>query len=255
MNERFDHAVANAMGYYVYGLADPRISDPLRKYFYIGKGNGNRAFAHLDGQGAPSEMSLKLDRIGEIRASGVEPEISIIAHGLNEKDALRLEAHLIGIFDGLTNIVGGHYGRDFWLSTQTMRERYGDPIRVKDLEGPILFVSLNGGPDLPPYPEIANNPVELKRRTLGDWTIGEKNSKRVRVVVGCYAQLARCVYRVEEFGFERLISSKRYSKNRSRWIDGERDKEIELKISERIVISASGTRLTKFGRTPWNFSG
>ncbi|MBD3754306.1 MAG: hypothetical protein IE937_01535 [Gammaproteobacteria bacterium] len=254
MNEPFDHAVVNAMGFYVYGLGDPRIKDPLRKYFYIGKGYGNRAFAHLDGEPAPSEMSLKLDRIAEIRQAGTEPEITIIAHSLTEKEALRLEAHLIGIIDGLTNLVGGHYGRDFWLSTQTMRERYGKPIRVDDLQGPILFVSLNGGPNLPPYPEIADNPEELKRRTLGDWTIGEKNSARVGYIVGCYARLARCAFLVKDRRFERLVSKKKYAKNRSRWLEGQRDEALEAIISERIVICQSGKHLTKFGRTPWNFA-
>ncbi|MBO6690025.1 hypothetical protein [Hyphomonas sp. GM-8P] len=253
MDELFDQAVTTALGFYVYGLGDPRISDPLRKFFYIGKGIGNRAFSHLEGVVEASEMSLKLDRIAEIRASGLEPQISIIAHGLKETEALRLEAQLIAIIDGLTNIVGGHFGRDFWLSPQVVRERYGKPIHINNFERPALFVSLNGGDDLPPYPEIANDPEELKRRTLGDWTIGESNSARVRFVVGCYAQLARCVYCVEGFRFERISAEKRHGKNRSRWTDGHREPELEKRVEERIVIGRSDKSVTKFGRTPWNF--
>ena len=254
MDEKFDQAVTNTLGFYVYALADPLLSGSLQKYFYIGKGNGNRAFDHLNGEPVLSEMSLKLDRINEIRRVGLEPEISIIAHGLSEQEALRLEAQLIGIFDGLTNLVGGHYGRDFWLSTQAVRERYGKPVRIEELDGPVLFVSLNGSDTLLPYPDIATNADELKRRTLGDWTIGEKNSARVRCIVGCYAQLARCAYRVEGIEFERLIPPQRTGKGRSRWIGGSRDLQTEKKVFERIVVGRSGQRLTKFGQTPWNFS-
>lgn len=254
MEEKFDQAVANSLKYYVYGLIDPRLNGPIEKIFYIGKGVGNRVFSHLEGETAPSEMSLKIDRIAEIRQSGLEPEITIIAHDLNEKDALRLEAQLIGIIDGLTNIVGGHYGRDFWLSARSIRERYGTPIHVEQIEGPTLFVSLNGGPNLAPYPEIADDVGELKRRTLGDWTIGEKNSEQVRFIVGCYAQLARCVYRVDGLGFERLAPEKKHAKGRSRWRDGHRDLAYEAKIKERIIVDTDRKQLTKFGRTPWNFS-
>lgn len=254
MEEKFDQAVTHSLKYYVYGLIDPRIDGPIEKIFYIGKGVGNRVFSHLEGETAPSEMSLKMDRISEIRQAGCEPEVTIIAHDLNEKDALRLEAQLIGIIDWLTNIVGGHYGRDFWLSARSIRERYGTPINVEQIEGPILFVSLNGGPDLAPYPEIADDSDELKRRTLGDWTIGEKNSEQVRFIVGCYAQLARCVYRVDGQGFGRLPGEKRHAKGRSRWRGGYRDLAYEKKILERIIVGRDGRQLTKFGRTPWNFS-
>ena len=254
MEEKFSQAVANSLKYYVYGLIDPRLNNPIEKIFYIGKGAGNRAFSHLESEAAPSEMSLKGDRIAEIRQAGQEPEITIIAHDLNEKDALRLEAQLIGIIDGLTNIAGGHYGRDFWLNARSIRERYGTPITVEQIEGPILFVNLNGGPNLAPYPQIADEPDELKRRTLGDWTISEKNSEQVRFIVGCYAQLARCVYRVDGHGFERLAPEKRHAKGRSRWRDGHRDLSYEDKIRERIIVNTDSRQFTKFGRTPWNLS-
>ena len=49
--------------FYVYALLDPRTTPP--KPFYIGKGNGPRAYAHLSEEG----QGRKILRIREIRAA------------------------------------------------------------------------------------------------------------------------------------------------------------------------------------------
>ena len=55
MTQQFDSAESEALRFYVYVYSDPRNNQP----FYIGKGIGNRAFAHL---GDKSE-SAKVGRI------------------------------------------------------------------------------------------------------------------------------------------------------------------------------------------------
>jgi uncharacterized protein len=75
--------------YYVYALLDPRTSPP--KPFYIGKGHGSRAYAHLVEDGE----SRKVRRIREIRAAGVEVVVKQLVGELSEADALRVEAQLI----------------------------------------------------------------------------------------------------------------------------------------------------------------
>lgn len=43
--DKFSSEVCDKLGYYVYGLIDPRNG----RYFYIGKGQGNRIFQHIKG--------------------------------------------------------------------------------------------------------------------------------------------------------------------------------------------------------------
>ena len=75
--------------FYVYALKDPR-SNPARA-FYIGKGIGSRATDHL----VTADRTRKYTRIREIRGSGSEPSVVVLADGLSELQALRVEAALI----------------------------------------------------------------------------------------------------------------------------------------------------------------
>lgn len=253
----FSDAVKEALGSYVYSLIDPREEPSLQSHFYIGKGNGDRVFAHLSQDlHEQTEMENKYERIEAIRRSGVEPKFAIIAHGLTEKDALRLEAQLIAVMDGLTNLAGGHYGRDYWLSANQIEQRYGQPISEGELPGPALFVSLNGKKEerLPPYTDIANNEDELRRRTLGDWNV-QNNASRIEYVVGCFRGLARCVYQVGPQNMEHIPRQAPGQHNRVRWSDGNRAEHIEEKLKDRTVVSFDGKVLTKFGRRQsWKLS-
>ena len=89
VTQQFDSAESEALRFYVY--SDPRNNQP----FYIGKGNGNRAFAHL---GDKSE-SAKVGRIREIREAGHEPQIEILAFGLDGITAFKVEAAAIELYD------------------------------------------------------------------------------------------------------------------------------------------------------------
>ena len=98
MIKNFSPNTINALEYYVYVYSDPDTKEP----FYVGKGKGNRVFTHLDEQ---SEND-KVHKINEIRERGEEPIIEILAHGLDNETALKVEAaaiDLIGI-KNLTNI-------------------------------------------------------------------------------------------------------------------------------------------------------
>lgn len=75
--------------FYVYVLLDPRHVPP--KPFYIGKGSGSRAYAHLTEEG----QGRKNRRIREIQESGVEVVVRQLVTGLSEIEALAIEAQLI----------------------------------------------------------------------------------------------------------------------------------------------------------------
>ena len=76
--------VADVLKSCVYVYIDPRNGTP----FYIGKGMGNRLFAHLDDQ----SESEKVRRIAAIRDAGLQPRIDLLRYGLSEAEAALVEA-------------------------------------------------------------------------------------------------------------------------------------------------------------------
>jgi hypothetical protein len=89
---------------YVYRLIDPRNGET----FYVGKGNGNRIFqhakaAHTEFRASPKE-DLKLKRINNILAAGLEVVQVIHRHNIERNRlALEIEAALIDAYPGLAN--------------------------------------------------------------------------------------------------------------------------------------------------------
>ena len=106
---RITPAVARKLGHYVYLYVNPTDES----IFYVGKGKGGRALAHL----RADERQGVMKTIREIQAGGQEPGIEILAHGLRtEEAALRVESAAIDIIglQNLANSVRGHgakYGR------------------------------------------------------------------------------------------------------------------------------------------------
>lgn len=109
--ELFSSDVAQKLRTYVYRLIDPRNGET----FYVGKGNGNRVFAHIRAESSieGDEIDNKLRRIREIRLAGFEVGHVIHRHGMDEATALEVEAALIDAYPGLTNIAGGSGGNDY----------------------------------------------------------------------------------------------------------------------------------------------
>ena len=111
---QFSKQVSKKLKYYVYRLVDPRNGQT----FYVGKGSGNRVFAHASnalknykGEKFSEEnddVSLKTKLIREIKNDGFEVICIIHRHGLTEKEAFEVESALIDCYPGLTNIQSGH---------------------------------------------------------------------------------------------------------------------------------------------------
>lgn len=110
MTVRFAKEVSSELRHYVYMLIDPRNG----KVFYVGKGKGNRVFSHVRGQIKSddgedgNELPLKLEVIKKIRDARLEPIHIIHRHGMSRNEALEVEAALIDITPGLTNVLTGH---------------------------------------------------------------------------------------------------------------------------------------------------
>lgn len=119
---KFTNDVIKQLEYYVYRLVDPRTGHT----FYVGKGKGNRVFAHVqealdnyegenylvrdeNGDVVEDDISLKIKQIREIHAAGLEVIHIIHRYGLkDEKVALEVEAALIDCYPGLSNIQAGY---------------------------------------------------------------------------------------------------------------------------------------------------
>jgi hypothetical protein len=80
--ESFPPEVARELKTYVYRLIDPRNGET----FYVGKGRGDRVFAHVHGEQKleGDDLDNKIKRIREIRLAGFEVAHVIHRHGMDD---------------------------------------------------------------------------------------------------------------------------------------------------------------------------
>jgi hypothetical protein len=172
----FPRSVIEKLGYYVYLLTDPTTN----KVFYVGKGTGNRIFAHINRAISSPLESDKLDKIRSIQSEGLQVKHSIIRHGLTEKEAFEVEAALIDFIDvrELTNIVGGHDSdtRGLMSITDIIVKYLAPEIEIVE---PVVLITVNR------LYRRNMNEDELYEITRGNWVTGERRSK---------AKYAFCVY-------------------------------------------------------------
>ncbi len=107
--QSFPTEVIEKLRTYVYRLIDPRNGET----FYVGKGKGNRVFAHVRAEIDTDDPSNKFKRIHEIHAAAFEVAHVIHRHGLDDRTAFEVEAALIDAFPGLTNAAGGSGSNEF----------------------------------------------------------------------------------------------------------------------------------------------
>ncbi len=184
--EKLSPKVIEQLGYYVYLYIDPLSG----KVFYVGKGKGNRALAHL----SDASESEKVKTIKRIRAQGQEPHIEILLHGLeDEKTALRIESAIIDLLgeDALTNQVRG------WESSIVGRMALSELVALYDSESvsidePALLIRVN---QLYRY---GMDSKELYDITRGVWKIGTRREK-AQYGFAVYKGLVREVYRIDQW--------------------------------------------------------
>jgi hypothetical protein len=136
----FPHEVTEKLGFYVYRLIDPRNGET----FYVGKGKGNRVFAHSRGErnADDDDMTDKFTLIREIRNSGFEVAHVIHRHGLDEKQAWEVEAAVIDAYPEATNQVGGRASDDRGvMHASQVIEKYKAPVAV--FKHPVVLITIN----------------------------------------------------------------------------------------------------------------
>src|ERR1035437_7964578 len=98
----FDEKSQQALRRYVYMLLDPVDNKP----FYIGKGNNNRVFQHMNCALTDIDaITAKYEKIREILNSGNGVEHVIVRHGMTDHEAYQVESSLIDAFNFCGNIL------------------------------------------------------------------------------------------------------------------------------------------------------
>lgn len=151
----FSAHVAEKLGWYVYALRNP-IDE---RVFYIGKGRGNRVFAHAQQAQAfkgEDELGQKIGLIKEIHATGRTVEAFIIRHGLlSEELAYEVEASLIDVlrlldpaqsnrFFSLANAALGHNASTRGLASVEVVSSLYDAPQAPEINVPALLIKIPG---------------------------------------------------------------------------------------------------------------
>jgi hypothetical protein len=185
--------VGEHLGFYVYLYIDPRTNEP----FYVGKGQGERALAHL----SDTTESRKVTRIKDILASGREPGIDILVHDLaSEEAALRIEAAVIDAIgpDRLTNEVRG------WESGKVGRMPLAELValyaaRPVEVVHPALLIRINR------LYRYGMGLAELYEATRGIWRVAQKGV-RARYAFSVFHGVVREVFEIKSWHPERTTA-------------------------------------------------
>jgi uncharacterized protein len=208
-DDAFSPYVQEHVGWYVYLLRDPR-DDVI---FYVGKGKGNRVFAHAQAALAiedDDEASLKLTRIREIRRAGLKVQTEIIRHRISsEAAAYAVEAAVLDTFRALrqplTNVVLGHqHELNGWASTSTVASLYDAPP-LPNITDPVVLLKI------PKLWTPAMSAAALFEVTRGWWTVGPR-ALGARYALSVNRGVTRAAYHIE-YWRERAPTDRDYSVN------------------------------------------
>lgn len=217
--DSFSKEVRDKLGYYVYGLIDPRNG----RYFYIGKGKGDRVFQHIKEVENSNVDNDKIKTIRDIQNDGLEVIHIIIRHGLNEDEAKLIEATLIDFkgLDNLTNEQDGPNNYDFGIANANQLEQKYSCEEFSD-------------EDKPPFMIIKITQKFLDERgsyyetCRSAWKISPEKAKG-KLVLCVMNGIVKKVFEVDKW------QKPRYCDGRYEFIGKEADKSIsDLFINKRI---------------------
>lgn len=182
---KFSDDTVESLRNYVYIYRDPITGH----VFYVGRGKGNRCFAHLDDSGE----SRKNEVINRLRTSGLEPIIDILRSGLSENQAKLLEASVIDLLglNVLTNGVRGHH--EGTVSRESARSiiEAQDAKRVQIQDRAILIRINREYRD-----EMSNS--DLYDVTRNSWQVGPR-SEEADYAMAVYRGIVKEVFKIHEW--------------------------------------------------------
>ncbi len=176
--------------YYVYALIDGR----NKEIFYIGKGKGNRVFAHEIESDSIYENE-KILRIQEIKKDRAEVKHVILMHSLTENEAFAVEAGIINYFkifapNTLLNIQDGHYAHTP-MYTEEFDKYYGaEEIQIDNITENIVVIKINNT-----Y-TFGQTPEELKDYVRGHWRINIKRAQKAKYIFALFCGWIVGIYEI-----------------------------------------------------------
>lgn len=187
--QEFPTSVIEKLGYYVYFLIDPE----TQQVFYVGKGIGNRVFAHANAAITNAVPGEKLDRIRAIHSKGLAVEHVIHRHGLTDKEAFEVEAALIDYLGmaTLTNQVQGFNSDDRGrMSVIDIISKYAAPeVTIAE---PVILITINR------LYRKGMSEDDLYEVTRGNWVIG-KRRENAHYALAVYNGIIRQAYTIERW--------------------------------------------------------
>jgi hypothetical protein len=187
--QEFPSSVIERIGSYVYLLIDPETD----QVFYVGKGVGNRIFAHINAALADETPSDKLDKIRDTHAKGLEVKHVVHRHGLTEKEAIEVEAALIDFIGltELTNLVQGYNSDDRGrMTVAEVIAKYQAP--VVEISEPVILITVNR------FYRRGMSDEDLYEITRGKWVIGARRNK-AKYALAVYKGIIREVYEIKRW--------------------------------------------------------
>lgn len=187
----FDEKTCKQLGYYVYMLIDPNDNKP----FYVGKGQNNRVFEHIEyAKNNPGISSDKCDKIRKIGAENVKHVI--LTHGLaSEKEAYKVESVAIDLLNyvglNLTNEVSGHHVAESGIMTTDEIKRLYNAERLDKIGDNCIVININR------QYNRAMGDEAIYKKTKEAWRIGKKRLKNIKYVLSEYRGLIIQVFKVE----------------------------------------------------------
>ncbi len=196
----FSPGVAEKLRHYVYRLIDPRNGHT----FYVGKGQGDRLFAHVNDQlklgKEETARTAKLETIRDIRRAGLEVTHVVHRHGMKEEEAVEVEAALIDAIPGLTNKASGQGAKRGPMNALELERRYA-PKELAPLPGHKLL-----------YLKTSEKQVKkaggLYEATRSHWKISLDKARQADYVIAVIKQICKGVFKVEEWRRSPIDSGK-----------------------------------------------
>jgi len=199
----FRPGVAERLEAYVYLLIDPRNG----LVFYVGKGRGDRAYAHAQAALAPqveaTESNLKLDTIRTIQASGEMVRLEILRHGMTDGEAFLVEGAAIDLLSHhgqigpgetaatLSNLQRGHdVGRGI-SSVEDLAARYA--ARHVDIEDRLILIRPSN------LWWEAKNDDERYEATRKWWRVDEARRSRYHHAAAVVDGIVRMVWKIDHW--------------------------------------------------------
>ena len=191
----FPVGVAEQLDSYVYLYQDPNTEE----VFYIGKGQGNRVFNHLDEADDIRRKSAKVERIRKIWHDELDVIVQIHRHSMTPEEALHVEASLIEIFPDATNEVEGHHSSNIGarLVSDLISEKQREQVAF---DFPIVLINIRKAwLKIRPKATRTVDPGLLYNHTRTAWAIQPSRHKKVKHAAAVAFGIIREVFEIDRW--------------------------------------------------------